>query len=390
MPTAPVPTIRASQGRKWLYTYFITKKRSITGKNETNLLGWTGWPVFRSQYPKGFLLGMTKYTGKKDVVMVLEGTIMENTHGYKPLSWDLIKLLSQGPPDFAGAEKLIHQGADVNDQGEDKEENVLSRIMFDYTPPKQEKCDNCDEDDCDICEHNPNASNGENILRIIKFFLDHGFDVNHNEGDYGRRCFESLAFVYDRSMIEATKLLFSAYGKNPIKWIEDEESPVMGFVRECDYLDVAHSKHSLANIYEAVCQIFYAVEEGCPYMGVDSFEAAIGKKIIKVMAETEKEDVFFSMDDPQHAEHKFFTYPLLFMYEDGYLCYTSYTTCWVDTYIPDEAMVDVTDYFSPIINHQIKDITFSNKLITTLHFDNNMKLNIAVYDNNKSRYLYFQ
>ena len=73
---------------------------------------------------------MTKYTGKKDVVMVLEGTIMENTHGYKPLSWELIKLLSQGPPDFAGAEKLIHQGADVNDQGEDKEENVLSRIMF--------------------------------------------------------------------------------------------------------------------------------------------------------------------------------------------------------------------------------------------------------------------
>ena len=135
---------------------------------------------------------------------------------------------------------------------------------------------------------------------------------------------------------------------------------------------------------------FYAVEEGCPYMGVDSFEVAIGKKIIKVMAETENEDVFSSIKDSQHVEHKFFTCPLLFMYEDGYLYYTSYTTCWVDTYIPDEAMVEVTDCFSPIINHQIKDISFSNKLITTLQFDNDVKLNIAVYDNNKSRYLYFQ
>lgn len=39
--------------------------------------------------------------------------LMENTYGYKPLSYELIKLFRSGAPDFAKAEELIRPWAIV-------------------------------------------------------------------------------------------------------------------------------------------------------------------------------------------------------------------------------------------------------------------------------------
>ena len=57
---------------------------------------------------------------------------MGKTYGYTPQRYALITLFTSGTPDFKAAEKLIRQGADVNDQGDDKYENMLSEILLGY------------------------------------------------------------------------------------------------------------------------------------------------------------------------------------------------------------------------------------------------------------------
>ena len=88
---------------------------------------------------------------------------MDNTYGYKPQSYELINLFQSGAPDFEAAQELIQCGADVNDQGNDKGENVLSEILMGYwqsgfSDDIQEECNDCEGNatQCSCCEHNHN------------------------------------------------------------------------------------------------------------------------------------------------------------------------------------------------------------------------------------------
>ena len=46
------------------------------------------------------------------------------------------------------------------------------------------------------------------MCAIIRFFIDHGFDVNKCDGCFGAQCLWALTLsTFDRYMIEATKLL---------------------------------------------------------------------------------------------------------------------------------------------------------------------------------------
>ena len=50
-------------------------------------------------------------------------------YGYGDLENKLISLLRSGAPDFAAAEELIRQGADINASGNSDDENILSGIL---------------------------------------------------------------------------------------------------------------------------------------------------------------------------------------------------------------------------------------------------------------------
>lgn len=124
---------------------------------------------------------------------------MKDIYGYQPLSYELIESFCSGAPNFDAAETLIRRGADVNDQGDDKHENVLSEILMGYWWSStgdgvQEECYNCmcDNEYCSGCKHNLNPNIGESMIKIIQFFLDHGFDVNRNGGKYGTQCLYAL------------------------------------------------------------------------------------------------------------------------------------------------------------------------------------------------------
>lgn len=100
---------------------------------------------------------------------------------------------------------------------------------------------------------------------------------------------------FDAHMIEATKALFDAGAKNMnISENDNEDETPWDFIgTEGSYQDTCCHNHHLGNIYEAVYQMYLAIDEGRPYNGIDSYEASCGKRILRVFAESPKSgDVF--------------------------------------------------------------------------------------------------
>lgn len=324
---------------------------------------------------------------------------MKDTYGYTPLSYELIELFRSGAPDFDAAEELIRRGADVNDQGDDQDENVLSEILMGYwwsstADGTQEDCRNCMRDYkyCSGCEHNLNPNIGESMIKIIQFFLDHGFDVGRNGGTYGAQCLCALIFSSrDRYMIDATKLLLDARALNVSVDDIDVPGTPMHFVgEESCFADTCEENHYLGNIYEAMYQVYVASEAGKPYAGIDSFEAAIGKKILSVMADGDGDKpVFSEVDLPQSKHKNCFFCNLYLIFDGGYLICTKYASYWVDTVLPEKPLVDVSPVFSAILGHTIQQVTFGHhsvvkgtthygQPITTFHMDNGVKLTFTI------------
>ena len=302
---------------------------------------------------------------------------MAYDYGYGDLGNRMIELFRAGPPDFEAAEELIKQGADINAVGRDDNKNILSKILSNYwwTASDDIACDTCEKTCCDDCEHNRNPDLGPSMCKIIRFFLDHGFDVTKVDGCFGAQCLRALTLsTFDRYMIEATKLLLDAGAKNrPVSptSTNPDETPWGFIATEGSFLGVCEENHALANIYEAVYQIYQAVEDGKPYRGIDTYEAAVGKKILKVLAESNGDQpVFYPMDLPEFRKEHCFTKTLYFVYDGGVLISTRYADFWTDTVLPDVKPVDVSKHFEGIVGSTIKGFTYDHKSVVkgTTHY----------------------
>ena len=321
------------------------------------------------------------------------------SYGYGELENKLIELFRSGAPDFDAAEELIRHGADINAIGTDDDENILSEILIGYWSSKDgdtinDNCNNCENVHCDDCEHNLNPDLGPSMCAIIRFFLSHGFDVNKRDGCFGAQCLDALALsTFDRYMIEATKLLFDAGAKNrPVSPLSanKNDTPWNSISEECSYHDICTYDHSTANIFEAVYQMYQAVEDGRPYSGIDSYEIAVGKKITKVLAEANGPDpIFFSMNLPNFRKDNCYTKTLYFVYDGGVLISTKYADFWTDTIIPTADLVDVSTHFDGIVGNTIKGFTYDHRSIakgikhygqpiTTIEMDSGRKVRFSI------------
>lgn len=308
---------------------------------------------------------------------------MSYNYGYGELENKLIELFRSGAPDFAAAEELIKQGADVNAIGKDPDENVLSEILQGYWWSKYgddmpAECDECDEENCEHCQHNKvdkNPELGKSMCHIIRFFLSNGFDVNKFDGCYGAQCLYALTLsTYDRYFLEATKLLFDAGAKNRNTSYDercDGDTPWDFVGMEGSYQDTCEHDHSNGNLYEAVYQMYQAVDEGRPYSGIDTYEAAIGKKVLKVIAgANDGEQVFYSIDLPNFKKQNCYNVPLYFVYDSGILITTQYADFWVDAELSIDNGTDVSEHFSCIIGETIKQFKFDHRTVIkgTAHY----------------------
>ncbi len=327
---------------------------------------------------------------------------MAYDYGYGEYGNQLVELFRSGAPDFEAAEELIRQGADVNAVGKKDDENILSEILMGYWDSTFgdtlneacRDCEDCYDDRCEGCEHNQNLNPnlGSSMCAVIHFFLDHGFDVNKQDGCYGAQCLYALTLSsFDRYMIEAVKILLDAGAKNrtvsptadcdatPWNWIGSEAS-----FQSCEH------NYALANIYEAVYQVYQAAEDGRPYSGIDSYEAAVGKKVLKVLAECDGDrPVFYPVSLPQFQKENCFTKTLYFVYEGGVLLSTQYAEFWTDTILPKGEMIDVSEHFPGVVGSEIKSIDYDCKTIakgrthygqpiTMLEMDSGQKVTFSI------------
>lgn len=326
---------------------------------------------------------------------------MAYDYDYGALEDKLIELFRSGAPDFDAAEDLIRQGADINAVGKDDSNNVLSEILNGYWWSAHgdftnEACDNCYEAQCDNCEHNRNLNPnlGPSMCAIIRFFLDHGFDVSKCDGCFGAQCLWALTLsTFDRYMIEATKLLLDAGAKNRTisPTSTDRDTTPWDFIAlESNYQNTCEANHSTANIFEAVYQIYQALEDGIPYGGIDSYEMAIGKKITKVLAESDgRSPTIFAMDRPEFKQDKCYTKTLYFVYDGGVLISTRYADFRTDTVLPSVSLTDVSEHFDGIVGHTVKGFSFDHRTvtkgsmnygqpITTIEMDNGRKVRFSI------------
>lgn len=307
---------------------------------------------------------------------------MSYDYGYGELENKLIELFRSGAPDFVAAEKLIRQGADVNAMGKDPGENILSEILQGYWWTKSgdaipKECDFCEKDYCEECKSNvdKNPELGKSMCQIIRFFLSNGFDVNKFDGCYGAQCLYALTLsTFDRYFLEATKILFDAGAKNRNTSYDgrcDGDTPWEFVGTEGSYQDTCEHNHSLGNIYEAVYQMYLAVDEGRPYNGIDTYETTVGKKILKVIAgRNDGKPIFYSMDLPNFKKENCFHDTLYFVYDDGVLITTQYADFWVDSEVQIDDGVDVSEHFSGIVGETIKQFKFEHRSVTkgTTHY----------------------
>jgi hypothetical protein len=254
----------------------------------------------------------------------------------------MIELFKYNAPDFEAAEKLIEQGADLNLTGVSDEENILSEILDGYRVTHSLDSTYTEDDNLRI---------GANVCDIIRFFLAHGFDVTKDEGCYGAQCLWALAFsTYDRYMIEATKILLDAGARNrtiSLSSSDMDETPWSAICDEGSSQEVCEGNNGIANLYEAVNQIYQAVEDGRPYNGIDSYEIAMGKRISKVMAEGNGRDGMMRT--------------LYFIYEGGALIVSRYGELWTDRILPEGELTDVSSEFENIIGRKIRNFAYDHK-----------------------------
>lgn len=301
---------------------------------------------------------------------------MAYDYGYGELENQLIELFRSGAPDFEAAEELLRQGADLNAAGNEDDENILSEILMGYWHSRHgdnmwsSACDHCDEDHCENCKHNDdlNPKLGPSMCKIIRFFLAHGFDVGKLNGCYGAQCLYALVLsTFDRYTIEATKILLDAGARNRTvspKSTDGDNTPWDFIDTERSFQEACDHGYETSNLYEALCQIYQAVEDKKSYGGIDSYEIAIGKKVLKVLAERDGlQSPFCCMSLPQFHQDNCFTQNLYFVYEGGVLITTQSGAFWTDTRLPDTHLLDVSGYFNGVIGSTIQKFTYDRQII---------------------------
>ena len=265
-------------------------------------------------------------------------------YGYGDLEDKLIAVFDPKSPDFETADLLIKMGANVNAEGKNDEENILSEIIG-------QSWINC----------------GESMIQIIQYFIKNGFDVHKKDERYGAQCLWNLTLSsFDRYMIDAIKLLLDAGAKNVCigSRPDDDETPWSFIAAEGSYQDTCCHNHHLGNIYEAAYQIYQAVEDGRDYSGIDSYERVIGHKIIKILsALPEHSTTFFDLDLPNSKHKNCFTQDLFIVTDNGILFSTQYADFWFNNMMPDVETIDVSEYFTNIVGGTIKEFHFEHNAI---------------------------
>ena len=277
-------------------------------------------------------------------------------HGYGELENRMIEIFrSSGVPDYRAAEKLIRSGADVN------------------------------------AAYDPTYSSSYEVSNSA--FINRGVVVEKytgsDNGQFSAQCLYRLVLMPHRQLIDATKLLITPAARGIYFSQEESGNPLSFLVAENQYQRLCEHDFHLANIQEATYQIYMALKKNKPYHGINSYEDAHNKQILKVLSERPKEKkIFYDVILRNNCFARCYYEKLYFVYDGGVLIATPNVEFWTDDHIPDAQMTDVSALFLPIRGASIESIEFGcnsvewkmsifTQPITRIHFSNNEVLTFS-------------
>ena len=99
--------------------------------------------------------------------------------------------------------------------------------------------------------------------------------------------------------------------------------------------------------------------------------------------------VFYPVSLPNFKRENCFKEDLYFIYDGGFLRTNQYGDLWVDTQLPDNPLMNVSDLFSGMIGSRINNFTFDhrtirdgmthyNQPITTIIMDNGTRVRFSI------------
>ena len=263
-----------------------------------------------------------------------------------------IEILRTENPDYVSANKLLKSKVNIN-----SEINLLYEVLVE-------------------CPEN-------NMLDIIRFFLNNGYDVGKKKGQFGSECIRSILFkTKDSREIEAVKLMLDA-GVVNVK--EDDGETLLEYIEGCFgdgelIYDDYKGDTSLDNILSVIYEMILACEEGRDYHNIQHANNIEGRQISHIYAvRKDKKNIFFDVDVHDSKHNNCFRTDLYFETSQGFLIISEYLDAWFDKTMPTSRIEDVTEKFKGIIGRTVnKYKSYQN----TINGHTSMGMNLMM-DNGK-------
>lgn len=254
-------------------------------------------------------------------------------------------------------EQLLDAGIDINSLSNDPEESksILANLIEEYSfnfgcDLSSEKYEECEKENCEGCEHDCSLYHGEALHELIRFFIDHGFDVQR----FGAECLFELCFsTYDNWVLLNAELLIE--NGADLNGKDEDGDTVLDWVG-WKLGDWYTGSFRSGNLFCAFYEMVKAAMNGDEFHGIRDFDVCIGHKVTRIEKIIIDETAQLKKDDEQVRFHE----GLLIWCDDMPLYVNKIPEFYVCPIKAEKAQnrIDVSDQFARYIGAEIEELYF--------------------------------
>lgn len=213
---------------------------------------------------------------------------------------------------------------------------------------------------------------GKRLVKLIRLFLENGFDVRGNGGMNGGECLCQLCWsTYEPNILDAAKLLIDA--GTDLNYI-DEEGNGISYSIGWKSGDWHTGYYDSANLFETYRILYEAAVDGEDYHRIDSVRRCYGRKItgIEQIAFDENEAAF-------NTESDRFKGAVVLWCGQVPLLITIYPELMIDPLRVEKAVSrrDISRDFANVVGRKIRKLRFLSANVAALILDDGRMLTFA-------------
>ncbi len=227
---------------------------------------------------------------------------------------------------------------------------------------------------------------GDKAVKLVRLFLDNGFDVNANGGFNGFSCMYELCWsFYDYRVLHVAEMFIDAGTDCSHLHKYDEDDEAEGILDAISFKCCAWmtGDYDNANIYEAYYLMVERAGQGQEYRGIRAFDDAKGLGVTKVERIRKKDE---ALDDDDIGGG------LILWCDKTPLVISSSVDCMINPYILENVKTeDVSDNYAEIIGKTVKSLLYKSSSCARLYFAERKYLLINstyLHGKNKKRQAY--